>query len=619
MPTRFIVVAILALGILAPVIAAQQTSLRATERATWMKYEAPGLELYSNASPERARWLAAYCAHLLTVYEQVGLFPRPEASPLHATPAPLQVIHFRDLSSYLPFRITANAPAFHIGGRGRSLVLIQDTGDNLGEVAAHEFFHVYTDKVGRTLPVWAAEGLADYYSTMRRETADDGTSHLRIGEPVARHERMLSRAGTSPVNSAGLFAVNSNTRHRGSESAAPGFYAESWLLAHMLLSKSPWRERLPEFLDALGQPGSAEALAQVYGADTSALDAAAAAYVAAGRYKTRVVPLPGLAENDVREVESHPWELRLLLADVLAYRGRADAARTAYEALRNEFPNVPDIRESLANLALEEFSLTEAARHLSDAAELGSRSGEVYHRLATLRCGMYSEDPLCMGWLQRALAYSQPNREFLTYAIDFALNTKQYTQALEWAQSLPTQPGKERFDVLQKQVYALYHLEDFAAARAKLALAREQADTPGQHKMLSDLERAIAEREEFTLQMALFRDATNDDDSPRQQALAQLLNKFAASPHAVIERVRLAEIRCQPTGISLLVDGPHGRRTLNIENPMDLMVLEGTHRLRELDLTCGPAGGQPLQVGYFWNDATLVGTLRILQFLPLQQ
>ncbi|MCW5965105.1 MAG: hypothetical protein KIT83_13785 [Bryobacterales bacterium] len=621
MRTRFMLAVLLVLLLAAARSAyTQQTP---PEAPAWRKYLANGLELYSDASPERARWLAEHCASLQENYDAVGLFPQQTDNAFASRAPRLQVAHFKDLASFLPFRIAAEAPAFHIGGRGRSLVLIQDLEEHLAEVAAHEFFHVYTEKAGVKLPVWAAEGLGEYYSTMRRERGADGSWRLRIGELVTRHERQLHRTGRTPqgvrasvVNAAKLFEVTHNSRHRGDDQSAPGFYAESWLLVHLMVSKSPWREGFPQFLDAAGKLGSTGALAQVYGVEPAALDRAAAQYLEEGFFASRTVPLPASEAITVQEEKMLAWELRLLLADVLSFRDRRDAARSAYERLREEFPTVPEIRESLANLALDELAMTEAAEHLTAAAVLGSRNGEVYHRLATLRCGMQSADAICLEWLRKALTFSPGDREFLMYAVAFALNTKHYGQALEWLQVLPAQPGRERFDVLTKQAYALYHLEDFPAARARLAMARAEDSAPGQQKAVNDLERAIADREEFTLQMELFRDANEGDDSPRQRALARLLDAFSANASAVIERGQLAEIRCEPAGISLLVDGPNGRRKLQIENPMDLMVLEGSQRRRELELTCGPASGTPVQVGYLWEEqgGALEGKLRILQF-----
>lgn len=619
MRTRFMVAVVISLILAAS--GRTHAQQQAPDPSGWRKYVANGLELYSNASPERARWLAEHCASLQADYEAVGLFPPRKVEPFAAGAPRLQVLHFKDLASYLPYRIAAEAPAFHIGGHGRSLVLIQDLGDDLGEVAAHEFFHVYAEKARRMLPVWAAEGLGDYFSTMRRERGADGSWQLRIGEAVARHEHQLQREGMTRSNAVRLFEVTHNTRHRGGEPSAPRFYAESWLLVHFMVSTSPWREEFPRFLDTAARQGSSAALGMVYGVDPSALDRAAERYLSEGRFASRTTPLPAPAAVAVREAGMPAWELRLLQADVLAFRQRRDAARVAYERLREEFPTVPEIRESLANLALDDFSMTEAAEHLAAAAVLGSRNGEVYHRLATLRCGMQSDDAICLDWLRKALAFSPGNLEFMLYAVDFALNTKNYGQALEWLQVLPADPGRERFDALTKQAYALYHLEHFPAARERLALARAEARMPGQEKAVNDLERAIAEREEFSLQMELFRDANEGDDSPRQRALARLLDNFATNASAVIERAQLAEIRCEPAGISLLVDGPSGRRKLKIENPMDLMVLEGSQRRRELELSCGPASGTPIRVGYLWEEQgeALEGKLRILQFEETQR
>lgn len=587
----------------------------------WRKYAAGPVELYSNAGPKRARWLAAFAASRSALFEAIAPVA-PEQSRADAAPVqPIRVMHFRDLASFLPFRIAAGAPAFHIGGGGRSLVLMHELGDDLTEIVNHEFFHVYTEHAGVRLPVWLAEGLGDYFATLSAKAAPDGSVLLSMGAPLARHHRSLLRRESLPLDAARLFAVTSETRHRGGEDPAMDFYAQCWLLAHLFQSQSPWREGFAAFVAAIPEHGSAGALAQVYGATAEDLNKAAASYLAGGQFPVRHLRLAAPPANDtVRELAMAPWEARLLMADVLAFRGLRSAARSNYEALGREFPSEPAVRESLAWLALDELRLEEAASHLEAAASLGSLNGEAYFRLATLRCGMQSEDRRCLDWLSRAVDLAPWMRELRSYAVDYALNVTEYRRALSWMEGFPASDDPQRFDLTVKRAYASYQLQDLEQARAAIAEARLLASTPSHRKTIIDLEQAIRERETFALHMELFRGAGESTEEIRKAAFQRLLERFATDPRAVVEVARLLEIRCAPEGIALLVQGPSGRRKLLIENAMDLMVLEGTERRRELDLTCGVADGSPVRVGYLTDGALqqLEGRLRILQFRPDQ-
>lgn len=110
MRTRFMVAVLLSLLLAAG--GSTHAQQKPPDPSGWRKFVANGLELYSNASPERARWLAERCASLQADYNAVGLFPPREEESSDAGAPRLQVLHFKDLASYLPFRITAERRPF---------------------------------------------------------------------------------------------------------------------------------------------------------------------------------------------------------------------------------------------------------------------------------------------------------------------------------------------------------------------------------------------------------------------------------------------------------------------------------------------------------------------------
>jgi hypothetical protein len=214
-------------------------------------------------------------------------------------------------------------------------------------------------------------------------------------------------------------------------------------------------------------------------------------------------------------------------------------------------------------------------------------------------------------------------REALLYAVDFALNVQDFPRALRYLARLHPQTDQDRFQAAIKTAYAQYQLEEFDAARATLAAAEALPQQGRQRKEVTDLRRAIDQREEFVIQKRLFGEtATTQPPNEaevalRQTALRKALDAFARQPQAVLETGTLREIVCADTRVFLLADTPSGRVRLDVLNPMDLMVLRGTARLRELDLVCGPRR-EPAQFGYIrrGEGADTRGDLRILQFQP---
>jgi tetratricopeptide (TPR) repeat protein len=591
----------------------------------WTKLSAPRFDLYSDASPERTQQVARHLQMLEDAY--AALDAVHSSSPVSGQiNARTQVLFFANQAGYLPLQIASQAPAFFQYGRGRDVVVAHDLGELALEVLAHEYFHVYAHRQGIILPEWLEEGLAEYYSTLRVE--DD---RAIVGLPLHRADSQYREIWSVRE----LFPITEADVSRMTPAAKERFYRRSWLLTHLLRSTVPWRDGFPRLLERIQQASTEAALAEVYGPAIDRLDSLIYSY----RPQPEASPAWTVSRRQAREPESQgagirfqpvdlaPWEVPLLQADVFAILGRQDVAATAYERLSREFPAVPEILEAQGQLALERFDLKAAEAFFEEAAKRSSSSAEVYHRLATLRCGMQSEEAGCLDWIDRALELSAAGsrhpvgREALLYAVDFALNVQDFPRALRYLARLQPQTDQDRFQAAIKTAYAQYQLEEFDAARATLAAAEALPQEGRQRKEIADLRRAIDQREEFVIQKRLFGEgatsqAPESDAASRQKALLKALDAFARQPRAVLETGTLREIVCDATRIVLLADTPSGRIRLDVINPMDLMVLRGAARLRELDLVCGPRK-EPAQFGYILRGegTETRGDLRILRFL----
>ena len=148
--------------------------------------------------------------------------------------APVQVIVFRDEALARAYAPTWRglkddvAGFFHAGPDRRRLLFVDDHG-RTPSVAQHEYIHALLDAALPEAPLWLNEGLAEYFSTFH---ADGG--HARAGGPVLHHVEWLESHDV--IGLPELFAVTQgeSAYHEGDRRGT--FYAQSWLLTHLLLS-----------------------------------------------------------------------------------------------------------------------------------------------------------------------------------------------------------------------------------------------------------------------------------------------------------------------------------------------------------------------------------------------
>jgi hypothetical protein len=145
-----------------------------------------------------------------------------------------------------------------------------------GRMAAHEYAHLALAQSGFRLPVWLAEGLAELYSGVV-----DGRSEPRTDVGQFIPATVLSLRLEDWIDLEQLLT---------NPGLADGAYAESWLLAHMLVLDPRYAAKFPKLLEALGNSDTAEAFGQVYGKSISQVEQDLKAYLEEGPADARILP-----------------------------------------------------------------------------------------------------------------------------------------------------------------------------------------------------------------------------------------------------------------------------------------------------------------------------------------
>jgi tetratricopeptide (TPR) repeat protein len=304
---------------------------------------------------------------------------------------PTVVVIFRDDHSYTPFkplrggRVAAGVAGYFQPGTEADYITTTLEAGRDDSTLLHEYAHlVFNNPLGRA-PLWLKEGLAEYYGTARL-TKD--RRRLTLGAPARQRAQALQRYTLLPLGEL-LEAGHDSPLYFDAERRRV-FYAQSWAAVHYLLHGDDvpgarGGEAFARFLELLsaGRPAS-EALRTAFGRTEAEIERGLRAYVAAGRFRVREVPL-GEAVTSGREFEAGPIEparLHAHFGDLLVQAGRLEEAeRHLAEALSLD-SGLAATNLRLGVLRLRQGHYAEAARLLRRASEADPRDHYALYYLA---------------------------------------------------------------------------------------------------------------------------------------------------------------------------------------------------------------------------------------------
>ena len=186
------------------------------------------------------------------------------------TAVPTVVLVFSSDRAFAPFKPKYQGKPIELSGLflGRQdvnyIAIAGDSGDDGLRVVFHEYAHLIISNVGRNIPIWLNEGLAEYYSAYE---VRNGGREAVLGRAIAPHLNVLNSTTLLPLDQLLKVSHDSPLYNEGDRRSV--FYAQSWALTHMLLLGEPQRApQLAQYLVKLGEGVPAgDAWQQIFGAD----------------------------------------------------------------------------------------------------------------------------------------------------------------------------------------------------------------------------------------------------------------------------------------------------------------------------------------------------------------
>lgn len=542
------------------IAAALLLSCRSAFAAGWLKITSPNFELFTTTSEKKGREAILY-------FEQVrDLFLRIRPTSL-LDPLPVRLIAFQSEKDYKRFRMNEFAAAYYLGGNTRDYIVMGDISAEHYPMAVHEYSHLLVKHAGLKLPRWLDEGWADVNSTV-----EPHGSKVMIGSLLKPRVYTLNQNKWMSLEA--LTSVNYDSPEYNDKDKAGIFYAQSWLLTHMLYLSNDYRPQFSAFLNRLmATNSSVTAFRDVYGKSLVDVRKDLESYMRDGSINVAVfdAKLEKSSEVPVAQPASD-LEAGLVQADLLTHLSRRDEASAIYQRLANDYPKSWEVEQALGYLAWRKSEIEAAKGHFGRAKQLGSTDGKLYLDYAKLLQGDPSSDALMMTVLLKAVDL-RPDLTDARLLLGFhCYNTHDYKGAIEHLGKVKKIEPERASSFFQVLSFSQLQLGNRQAAKQEAEKARSSAKTP--------------------------------TEIQKTEELLKLLNDGPIQPAPALPSGPTSRVEGTLQGIECSSETPRVHILANGEKLVFVIADSGKVQIAkpaEFDIICGEQKGEPVTVEYTKN------------------
>ena len=549
------------------------TTLSAAPDPPWTVARNPHCIVYSQIGEESARTTLGWFEQLRTFFLDPGERP------------PLRVVVFRSPEQYREYSAHPNAGAYYAGSDSRDYIVMPPLAPDQFGIAAHEYAHFVMHAGGVRLPSWLAEGIAEFYSTVRIAAKGSTT-----GAVVPGHIQNL-RHNWIPL--ADLFATAADTAIDGGKDRAALFYSESWLVVHMMMLSPQYASKYQALLAAIGAgTPSAAAIESIYAKPLVAVERDARLWSTRTHFPSTMLFGSPAAQESVEIETVTPTASRLLLADVLSVGGKLDRA----EALYREVPESAEAYAGLGSIALRRGNPGLASREWKRAVELGLADPLLCYRYAMIAQDAGVDRSDIRTALERAIAL-EPDFDDAHFALALLeMNSGNNDAAVSQFRAVKRIPPARAYGYWSGLAYTLVELDRRDEAKAAALEARKHASTNGERAHALEL----VHMAETDFAVRFTRDAKGraqltTDRAPHNQAD---WNPFI-EPGDTVRRVEgiLREIQCDGASLRITVLTGGTELLLSIADRSHVQM-----RNAPAEFTCGIQPPRKVAVDYATPD-----------------
>lgn len=446
----------------------------------WIRVSTSHFEMYTSNSEKQA-------VNALQTFEEVRSFFLQTSHSKGAQEEPVRIIAFSSEKEYKPYRLNAGAFAYYLRSRERDYIVMQDINPDHYGAAVHEYTHLVVEHQHLHLPIWLNEGLADLYSSL-----EPRGKQAMVGRPLPGRFQVLQSEPWMDWNT--LFAVDQRSPYYNESNKMSIFYAQSWALTHMLALDDRYRMNFPRFFAVVseGTP-AATAFQSDYGKDIKQVNKDLRAYLRQSSFHVSLFNVNlQKADLDPQVSDLSDLQIRLALSDLLAgNKSTMGEAQVQLTALEKEYPENPDIEESLGYLAWQEGKPTDAQAYFSRAIQNHSNNARMIYQYAAMRSSAGVAPAELIPLLERVLALEPGNNEARLFLGVTATSNRQFGFALSTLSQIKTIKPEQAYEYFSALAYCDMNLKNPAAAKTSaqkaLSYAKSVAEKNQANKLLQYL------------------------------------------------------------------------------------------------------------------------------------
>ena len=555
--------------------------------------------MYSNAGAKDARKTIEY-------FEQVRDFFMRTKSAGNTTRLPVTIVGFRGPKDYKPYAAGESAAAYYVGDENRDYIVMGSIGEENFPVATHEYMHLLIRHTEMKVPVWLNEGIAEVYSSLKPYGGK-----IMIGDVLPGRAYLLSQEKWLPL--AKLFAVEHDSPEYNEKDRKGILYAQSWLLAHMLMLDQNYAKGAGKFLEAVHATQSSEkAFQSVYGKTLADVEKDLRGYY---KGSVRAALFPKLEKMIVPEPEpTTDTQVGIVLAKLTALLRRYDEAESRLKELASKNPDHMEIQEALGHLYWQKRDNGKAREHLGRAVQLNSPSWKTYWDFARLAQDAPPEDKLVIGALEKAIGMKADltdARMMLAHRYYASNQFGMAAAALRQIKLITPELAPRLFLLLAHTHLQLKDNEEAKKAALQVKkYARDSTDTGRADEIIAFIDqpaRAVLAKSEAASEAPILR---------RRKAPATTWDVPSADPQEQLGAIRgvLIEIECLGERAKLRVAVGNSSLAFLISDPTRVYI-KGARQGEQL-LTCGKTR-RPIAIDYLPKDdrsSGTVGEARMIEF-----